>query len=80
MENREIHLVKKVSKELGLTYKELGERIGYAEANLKRSVSTNKISKPLETAIKLYLKTIELQKEIDNTKYFKKSLKDFLKD
>ena len=38
MEEKEIHLVKKVSKELGLTYKELGEKIGYTENNLKKLI------------------------------------------
>ena len=80
MEDKEENLIKKTCKDLGLTYKELGEKIGYSEANLKNSVYKNQISKQLEIAINLYLKNIELQKEIDNTKSFKKSLKDFLKD
>ena len=80
MDKKEENLIKKTCKDLGLTYKELGEKIGYSEANLKNSVYKNQISKQLEIAINLYLKNIELQKEIDNTKSFKKSLKDFLKD
>jgi len=76
----EENLIKRTCKELGLTYKELGEKIGYSEANLKNSVSRNQVSKQLETSIYLYLQTIELQKEINNTKSFKQSLKDFLKD
>jgi len=80
LEDKEENLIKKTCKDLGLTYKELGEKIGYSEANLKNSVYKNQISKQLEIAINLYLKNIELQKEIDNTKSFKKSLKDFLKD
>ncbi len=36
-----MHLVKKVSKELGLTYKELGEEIGYSESMLRQAVSRN---------------------------------------
>ena len=74
----EENLIKDTCKKFKLTYKELGEIIGYSEANLKNSVSKNQISKQLEKAIKLYLKTMELQKEIDNTKVFKQSLKDFL--
>ena len=76
----EANLIKKTCKELGLTYKELGEKIGYSEANLKNSVSRNQVSKQLETSITLYLQTVELQQEINNTKSFKQSLKDFLKD
>ncbi len=78
MENKEVHVVKRVSKELGLTYRELGERIGYSEANLKRSVSTNQISKQLETAIELYLKTIKLEKEIEDTYQLKNLINTFL--
>ena len=78
LEEKEMHLVKKVSKELGLTYKELGEKIGYTEANLKRSVSTNQLSKQLETSIELYLKTIKLEKEIEDTNQLKKLMNTFL--
>ena len=78
MDKEEIHLVKKVSKELGMTYKELGEEIGYTEANLKRSVSTNQISKQLQKSIELYLKTIKLEKEIENTNQLKKLMNTFL--
>ena len=61
MKEEEIHLVKRVSKELGLTYRELGERIGYSESNLRKSVSENRLSLPLQKAIELYLENIKLQ-------------------
>ena len=80
MEEKDKNLIKETCTKLGLTYKELAEKIGYSEANLKSSVSRNQVSKQLETTIYLYLKTIELQKEIDNTKSFKQSLKEFIKD
>ena len=63
MEEKEVHLVKRVSKELGLTYKELGEEIGYSESTLRKSVSENRITLQLEKAIELYLKTLEFEKE-----------------
>ena len=63
MEKKEVHLVKKVSKELGLTYKELGEEIGYSESTLRKSVSENRITLQLEKAIELYLKTLEFEKD-----------------
>ena len=78
LEEEEMHLVKRVSKELGLTYKELAEQIGYTEANLKRSVSTNQISKQLQTSIELYLKTIKLEKEIADTNQLKSLINSFL--
>jgi hypothetical protein len=80
LEEKDKNLIKETCVKLGLTYKELGEKIGYSEANLKSSVSRNQVSKQVETSIYLYLQTIELQKEIDGTKSFKQSLKDFLKD
>ena len=79
MEEKEIHLVKKVSKELGLTYKELGEKIGYSESNLRQSVYSNKLSKQLEKAIKLYLETVELKKKVKESENFKSILRTFIK-
>ena len=78
MEEKEIHLVKKVSKELGMTYKELGERIGYSESNLRQSVSTNKLSSQLKKAIELYLETISLKKKVDEAEEFKYILRAFI--
>jgi hypothetical protein len=78
LNEKEVHLVKKVSKDLGITYKELADNIGYTEANLKRSVSTNQLSKQLQTSIELYLKTIKLEKEIEDTNQLKQLLNTFL--
>ena len=75
MEEKEVHLVKRVSKELGMTYKELGEEIGYSESNLRRSVSTNQISLQLKKALELYLEIRRLKlKEKKSSE-----LKDILK-
>ena len=63
MEEKEIHLVKRVSKELGLTYKELAEEIGYNESTLRKSVSENKITSQLKKAIELYIKILKLEEE-----------------
>ena len=80
MKKEEIHLVKRVSKELGLTYKELGEKIGYGESILKTSVSQNKISKQLKKAIELYIETIYLKEKIEKTKQVKNLLKSFINE
>ena len=77
-EKEEIHLVKRVSKELGLTYKELGEEIGYSESNLRGSVSQNKLSTQLKKAIELYIKTIKLENKLNETEGLKDSLRAFL--
>ena len=80
LEEKEVHLVKKVSKELGLTYKELGERIGYTEGSLRRSVSTNQISSQLEKAIELYLEIIKLKEKEKRTNDIKELLRTFMSE
>ena len=74
-----MHLVKKVSKELGLTYKELGEKIGYSESSLRKTVSNNTLSSQLQTAIQLYLDNLKLKEEIDELEDFKNTFRTFLK-
>ncbi len=65
------NIVKKVCKELGLTYRELGEAIGYSEGAIKTAVSTGKVSEPMQKAIELYRKNLELQKELERFEQFK---------
>ena len=78
MEKKEEHLIKRVSKELGLTYKELGEKIGYSEGNLKKAIYDNRTTSQLEKAIELYLEVLALKKKEEETKQFKKILKTFI--
>ena len=78
MEEKEIHLVKKVSKELGLTYKELGKEIGYSEGNLRRSVSKNELSVQLEKALELYLEITALKQKEKGMETLKESLRTFI--
>ena len=80
MEKKEVHLVKRVSKELGLTYKELGEEIGYTEGSLRRSVSTNQISSQLKKAIELYLEIIRLKEKEKQTNDVKALLRTFMSE
>ena len=80
MEEKEIHLVKRVSKELGLTYKELGEEIGYSEGNLRRSVSTNQLSTQLKKALELYLEINKLKKNEKKSNELKDVLKALILD
>ena len=67
-EEENIHLVKRVSKELGLTYRELGKKIGYSESNLRKSVHQNRLSPPLKKSIELYLEIINFQKKEEETR------------
>ncbi len=78
MKEKEVHLVKRVSKELGLTYKELGEAIGYTESNLRKSVSENRLSMPLKKAIELYLQVIEFKRNEEETRRMKDILRTLI--
>ena len=80
MEEKEVHLVKRVTKEFGVTYKELGEVIGYTESSLKKSVYEKKISIQLEKAIELYIKNIKLEQRIIEIEKMKKNVIDFFKN
>jgi len=78
LEEKEVHLVKKVSKELGLTYRELAEEIGYTEGGLKNLVFKNKVTKNLKKSIELYMETLKLRKEIKEAEDFRNVLKTFI--
>jgi len=78
LDKEEIHLVKKVSKELGMTYKELGEEIGYTESNLRKSVSENRLSIPLKRAIELYIQVINFQEKENEIKKMKDILRTLI--
>ena len=69
--NKSHNIVKEVCKKLGLTYKQLGEKIGVKESTLNKIGSTGEISDQIYTAIELYLKTISLEKELNEYKEFK---------
>lgn len=73
------NIVKATCKELGLTYKELGEVIGYSEGALKTSASTNNISEPMQQAIKLYKENITLKQQLQDCNTLKQALKNLIK-
>ena len=47
------NIVKKVCKDLGLTYRELGEAIGYSEGSIRNMASKGDISEPVRKSIEL---------------------------
>jgi len=75
LEEKEVHLVKRVCKELGLTYRELGEKIGYSESNLRKSVSENRLSLPLKKSVELYVKVLNFQKKEEETDKLKDNIR-----
>ena len=72
------NLIKKVSMELGVTYKELGEAVGYSENTIKQSVSKDKLSLPLQKAIKLYVENLELKNRLQEYTFLQKTLKNII--
>ena len=70
------NIVKRACKELGITQRELAERIGMSADSLNNAVNQNKISKMAETAINLVLEVETLKKELSKYENLKSALKD----
>lgn len=77
-ENETINIVKATAKRLGMTYRQLGEAIGYKEGALKNAITTDNVSEQMQKAIELYLETLELKEKLQTSENFKQHLKDFL--
>ncbi|MGP1450916.1 MAG: transcriptional regulator [Wolinella sp.] len=73
------NLIKKTCKELGLTYRELGEAIGYSEAAVKAAIAKNELSEPMRHALELYQENISLRAKNREFEAFKEMLKGMLK-
>lgn len=69
------NIIKKTCKELGLTYKQLGELIGYSESALNNAARSDKVSEPLTRAIELYKENLKLKNELEDFKLVKEILR-----
>lgn len=58
------NIVKKVCRELNLTYKQLGELIGYGEEAVSKAARTDNISGAMNKALLLYLENLELKNKL----------------
>lgn len=58
------NIIKKVCKELNLTYKQLGELIGYGEEAVSKASRTGNISSTMNKALELYLENLELKDKL----------------
>lgn len=76
----DMNIIKIACKNLGITYGELGELIGYGLDSVRKSASTGKISESMQKAIELYLRNIELEQKLSKSESFKNNLKEWLKD
>ena len=72
------NLVKDTAKKLNLTYKELGELIGYSESALKAASSSGNISEQLTKSLELLLKNQELQLQNNEFIELKATIKKFI--
>lgn len=72
------NIVKKVCKELGLTYKQLGESIGYSEGTIRNIASKQEVSEPIKKAIELLYKLEKYKKELEECKKLRNTLNTFL--
>ena len=73
------NFIAQVSSQLGLTYKELSELIGYETTEVVEALSSGIVSKPMKKALELCVENVELKKEIENSKKIKDALKEWLK-
>lgn len=70
----EENIIKQVCKDLGLTYKQLGEKIGVSEGSLHNVSSTGKVSKQLEKTLQLLLENESMKKDFEIINQFKQLL------
>jgi len=73
--DKEENIVKRTCKELGLTYRELAEEIGYKSDTVNKSASTGKVSEPLEKAINMFIEIRKLQLDLEEYENLKTLLK-----
>ncbi len=74
----EENIIRSVCIEQKLTYQQLADEIGLSESSLRSAASTNKISKQVEKSIEMYLKIIQLEKELEKANTIKQVLKSWL--
>lgn len=79
MTDKTENIIKRVCGELGLTYKQLAEEIGYSEDAIKKAASPiAEISKPMQKAIELLMLNKGLALEVEEHKQLKQLLKKFI--
>jgi transcriptional regulator with XRE-family HTH domain len=76
---KEENIVKRVCKELGLTYKQLGEKIGVAEGTIKQNAVKENVSEQITKALEILLENKELKEQLQETEQLKAILKNFTK-
>ena len=77
---QEQNIIKQACKELNLTYKQLGEAIGYSESAINNAARQEKISEPLTKAIELYLENLKLKNRLKTLDTLSNIIKELSKD
>lgn len=75
---KEDNIVKRVCKELGITQRELAERIGMSADSLRTLSAKGQISTQTEAAINLVLENENLKKELENYKALRTAIKTMI--
>ena len=72
------NIVKRACKELGITQRELAERIGMSADSLRTLSAKGQISTQAEAAINLVLENENLKKELENYKTLRTAIKTMI--
>lgn len=75
----EDNIIKHTCMEQKLTYQQLADAIGLSESSLRSAASTNKVSRQVERAIEMYLRIIQLEKELEKIDEMKNIIRTWLK-
>lgn len=67
-------IIKITADKLGISIKELGEKIGVTEGSLNNASSTGKVSKQLEKSLKLLVENETMKKDLEIIRQFKQLL------
>lgn len=73
------NIVKKVCKELGITYKQLSEKLGVAEGTIKQNAIKDNVSEQIQKALEILLENQALKEKLLETEQLKTILKNFTK-
>lgn len=75
------NLIKRTCKQLGLTYKQLGELIGLSEGRVKQIaiLDNSEISEQVVKSLEMLIKIHKLEAEISEVREFKILLKRLIK-
>lgn len=73
------NVIKDFCKRFNLTYAQLAEAIGYSEPAIKKAIANDNTSEPMQKAISLYFKTLELEKQLEDYTILKSALKKAIK-